>query len=139
MPSPVVVDTNVLFSALLRGASSSFAQRLLGSGHDFYVCESAVAELFKHKERIVEQSRLTEEEVVRFFYTLLRRVTLFKEDLIAPAAREEAWRLCREVDVADTPHVALTLHLDGALWTGDARLKRGLREGAFDRFFEPGP
>ncbi len=136
MPEPVVVDTNVLFSALLR-TTSSFAQQLLASGHDFFVCESVIVELFKHKERIVRLSRLSEEEIVRFFYLLLRRLDLFKEDLIALSAREEAWRLCRDVDEADTPHVALTLHLDGRLWTGDERLKRGLRERGFDRFFEP--
>lgn len=136
MPEPVVVDTNVLFSALLR-TSSSFAQQILASGHDFFVCEAVIVELFRHKERIVQMSRLSEEEVVRFFYLLLRRLDLFKEDLIAPSAREEAWRLCQEVDEADTPHVALTLHLGGRLWTGDERLKRGLRERGFDRFFDP--
>ena len=136
MPDLVVVDTNVLFSALLR-SSSSFAQQILGTGHEFFVCESAIVELFKHKERVVRLSRLPEDEVVRFFHTLLRRVELFKEDLIAPAHRAEAWRLCREVDEADTPHVALTLHLGGRLWTGDERLKRGLRARGLDRFFEP--
>lgn len=192
MLDPVVVDTNILFSALLR-TSSSFAQQILASGHDFFVCESAVVELFRHKERIVTLSQLSEEEVVRFFHTLLRRVDLFKEDLIAPSAREQAWAYCRDVDEADTPHVALeqgsglraplrvprqrrlvgarravpavgraivpghdascpynykgiayeyppsalALHLDGLLWTGDGRRKRGLRRKGFDRFFDP--
>lgn len=44
----------------------------------------------------------------------------------------EARRLCRETDENDTPFVALTLHMDGRLWTVDDELKRG-----FERFFEP--
>lgn len=47
----------------------------------------------------------------------------------------EAHRLCREVDEKDTPYVALTLHLDGRLWTDDDGLKTGLRPRRFDRFF----
>ncbi|MEI7935826.1 MAG: PIN domain-containing protein [Verrucomicrobiota bacterium] len=34
------------------------------------------------------------------------------------------------------PFIALTLHLDGRLWTGDDKLKAGLRAKGFDRFFE---
>jgi len=39
----------------------------------------------------------------------------------------EARRLCHEVDENDNPYLALTLHLDGRLWTDDAELKAGLR------------
>lgn len=35
------------------------------------------------------------------------------------------------------PRVALTLALDGLLWTGDKVLKAGLTERGFDRFFTP--
>lgn len=49
----------------------------------------------------------------------------------------EARRLCRDVDPKDMPFVALTLHLDGRLWTADDELKSGLRLKGFDRFFEP--
>ena len=132
----VVVDTNILFSSLLR-SPSSFAQTIVGSGHSFFVCESTIVELFKHKERIVKLSQLGEDEVVRVFYLLLRHVTVSKEVLIPPDVRQQAYRLCKEVDVGDSPHVALTLHLKGRLWTGDKKLKAGLHEKGFDRFYEP--
>ena len=32
--------------------------------------------------------------------------------------------------------IALTLYLEGRLWTGDGELKAGLRAKGFDRFFE---
>ena len=48
----------------------------------------------------------------------------------------EAYRLCRGIDEKDTPYVALTLHLDGRLWTEDAELKSGLKARGFNRWFE---
>ncbi|MBE2197423.1 MAG: PIN domain-containing protein [Anaerolinea sp.] len=132
---PIVIDTNILFSALLR-SESHFTRTILGSGETFFICESAIVELFKHKERIVQISRLTETEVIRLFYILLRHVTIAKEDLIDPAIRHKAYELCLGIDEADTPHVALALHLNGLLWTGDKTLRQGLEKQGFDRFFD---
>ncbi len=134
----IVVDTNILFSALLKD-ESFFTKAIADSEHSFFICESTIVELFKHKERIVQLSGLSEAAVVRLFYTLLRQVTIVKEELVAKELREEAYQLCAEVDVDDTPHVALTLHLNGLLWTGDRKLKRGLRQRGFEQFFEVGP
>ena len=60
---PVVADTNILFSALL-GRGSRFSETVAASDRRFYAGELVLAELFKHKERIVEHSRLPDEEVV---------------------------------------------------------------------------
>ena len=133
---PVVTDTNILFSALL-GRGSRFSETVSASGHHFYAGELVLAELFKHKERIVEHSRLPEEEIVALYYKLMRKLNLYREDLIAPKHRRRAYELCHDIDETDTPHVALVFELDGELWTGDKKLKEGLREKGFDRFFEP--
>ena len=132
---PVVVDTNILFSALL-GKSGRFTGVLFASGHRFFVGELVFLELFKHKEKIVRLSALPEDDLIELFYRLLRVVELFKEDLIAPEHRRAAYALCHDIDETDTPHVALTLELGGLLWTGDKALKNGLLEKGFSRFFE---
>jgi predicted nucleic acid-binding protein len=41
-----------------------------------------------------------------------------------------------DTNVQDASFIALTLHLDGRIWTGDNELKVGLRAKGFDRFFE---
>ena len=133
---PVVVDTNILFSALLRD-DSTFAQLLLGSNRTFAICESVIVELFEHKEKVVRLSKLDEEQVVRLYYTLVRHLSICKEDLIEPVHREQARGLCADIDPADAPHVALTLQLDGLLWTGDGKLKNGLAKKGFAAFFDP--
>ncbi len=96
-----------------------------------------LTELLKHKERIVEASRLSDDEVVRLFYHLMREVEFFEEDLISSENRRRAYVLCMDIDETDAPHVALTLELDGLLWTGDLKLRRGLEAKGFTRFFDP--
>jgi predicted nucleic acid-binding protein len=102
---PVVVDTNVLFSALLR-KSARFTEVLLTSDQRFLISELVVVELFKHKEKIVRLSRLSDEDVVHLFYELLRELELYKEELVAPANWAKAAELCQDVDLTDAPHVA---------------------------------
>lgn len=135
---PVVVDTNILFSALLR-TRTRFTETLLQSEHSFYVCESVLVELFRRKEKILSLSQLTEDNLAHLYHVLLRRLHLQKEDLISSNHWITAHRLCRDVDEADTPHVALVLELGGLLWTGDKRLREGLQAKGFDRFFAPIP
>lgn len=134
----VVVDTNILFSALLK-ERSGFAEILLTSEARFFVNELVFAEIFRHKEKLMRLSALSEEEVVSLLHTLLRAVELFKEDLVSSENRKAAYELCRVVDETDAPHLAITLELDALLWTGDGTLKKALRARGFDRFFTPGP
>jgi predicted nucleic acid-binding protein len=133
---PIIVDANILFSALLR-KDSPFAEVLLYRDHRFCICESTVVELFRHKERILTFSRLRDTDIAALLHAFLRRLTVEREELIPVACREEAVELCRDVDPADAPYVALTLALDGRLWTGDQKLRRGLTARGFTRFFDP--
>jgi len=91
--------------------------------------------LFTHKEKIIKSSKLSEEDVVRLFYTILKNVAISREELIDESIRFKAFELCRDIDETDSPHVALTLSLNGLLWTGDMKLKNGLKKKGFDLFF----
>ncbi len=133
---PIVVDTNILFSALLR-EPSRFVELIFQTEYDFYICEYVIVELFKHKDRMVKQSKLSEDDLLRLLYRLLKRLNIYPERLIKPEFVTEAQNLCAPIDVNDTVHVALTLALDGYLWTGDRTLMDGLRHQGFDRFFVP--
>lgn len=134
MSKTIIVDTNILFSVLLNG-SSRLAKVLLNSEHHFFTCELACVELFNRKEKIIKSSQLTNDQVIELLHLCLRRVNFFKEDKISKQHWKEAYQLCREIDEDDTLFVALTLELDGLLWTGDKKLITGLRERGFDKFF----
>jgi predicted nucleic acid-binding protein len=132
---PVVVDTNILFSALLR-PDSKFVAALAGARR-FYISEIILTEIFRHKEKILATTRLGEPDLTQAYHVLLTCLELYKEAMIPPACWKQAEELCRDVDPEDKTHVALTLALDGLLWTGDKALKAGLMAKGFDRFFNP--
>ena len=134
--TPIIVDANILFSALLR-KDSPFAEILLYRDHQFCICESTLVELFRHKERIVAFSRLRDTDIAALLHAFLRWLTVEREELIPTACREEAVELCRDVDPGDEPYVALTLAFHGRLWTGDQKLRKGLTARGFTQFFDP--
>jgi predicted nucleic acid-binding protein len=47
-----------------------------------------------------------------------------------------AYRLCSDIDEKAPPFVALTLELEGKLWTRDEVLKQGLTNKNFTDFFD---
>ncbi len=132
---PVIADTNILFSALLK-TRSKFAEILLAAENDFFVCESVPVELFKYKEKIVKASALSEDGIIQLYHIYLKRIHLFKEELIRFEIRQQAYQLCHDIDENDISHVALTLELNGLLWTGDRILKEGLLKRGFTHFFD---
>ena len=133
---PVVVDTNILFSALLRD-DTTFAQVLFQGARDFFICETTLTELFRRKEKLVRRTRMDAEGLGGLYHLLLRQVHLYRESQIPGACWSRATELCAGLDPDDAPQVALTLALDGLLWTGDKALQTGLQAKGFDRFFIP--
>lgn len=89
---PIIVDTNIIFSALLR-EQSQFLQVLLGSEHDLYICELILMELFKHKEKIIRLSQVSENEIIKLYYVLLKRMHVYKEELIKAENWQQAYDL----------------------------------------------
>jgi predicted nucleic acid-binding protein len=136
LPS-VVLDTNILFSALV-GQNSRLRETLLAEpGLNFFSPRFVFVELFKHKERIIAATQLPEEDLLDALNALLTRIHFIDEFTISLGVWLEARRLCLGIDEKDTPFVALTIHLDGKLWTEDDDLKQGLRARGFDRFYKP--
>lgn len=132
----VIVDANIAFKTLAAGRGdlrNPLSPALLLR---FFAPRFLFVELFKHKDRLIHAARLTEEEILQALYTLVSRIEFIKDADVPLGVWLEAQRLCRDVDEKDTPYVALTLHLDGRLWTEDAVLKTGLRARGFDAFFE---
>ena len=133
----VVVDANIAFKTLV-AQRGDLRDRLRSSEQlRFFSPRFLFVELFKHKERLVHATRLNEAELLESLHTLTRRLEFVSETTIRLGTWVEAHRLCQGIDEADIPYVALTLHLDGRLWTEDQALKEGLRSRGFDRLFTP--
>ncbi len=136
-PRCVVVDANIAFRALAAGRGDLRDRLGPGASVGFFTPRFLFVELFKHKERLALAAKVKEEELLQSLHTLVSRMEFVNEANVPLGTWMEAYRLCQGVDEKDTPYVALTIHLDGRLWTQDEELKTGLRARGFDRFFEP--
>lgn len=129
----VVLDTNVLFAALRR--ENSTIRRILerpGVLRPHFL----IVEIFKHKERIAKSSKISADETYELLTNLLSHISFVSESIISVEDMITAYRLCNDVDEKDTPFVALTLSLEGELWTRDEVLKQGLERKGFTQFFK---
>ena len=131
----VIVDTNIMFSILLKDKSKERDVLFLSEDLEFFSCRFAIVELFKHKEKISKFSKLTEDEILTSLYRLLKIINFYNEDLISREVFKKAYELCSGIDEKDTLFVALTLEINGYLWTGDKKLKEELISKGFYKFW----
>ena len=132
----IIVDTTILFSAMLSNGSH-LRQTLFQQDLEFFAPNYIFLELFRHKEKLLKLSKQSEAEIYLFLNYLLERIKFISPDLVSTQNYFLAYELCKEVDEADTPFVALSLELNVALWTGDKKLKNGLQVKGFQNFFVP--
>jgi len=75
----------------------------------FFTPNFLMVEIFKHKERILQKSKIGEDEVYEILYKTLHKINFVNEETISLGNFIEAYRLCVNIDENDTPFVALTL------------------------------
>ncbi len=131
----IVVDTNIIFSSLLRN-NHPFLEHILLSDFSFYSINDIFIEIYKYKEKIRNNSKLSEEDIIEVLNKIFGEIVLFNIDFISIKNRKSAYDMCKNIDVKDTPFVGLTLELDALLWTGDKKLIDGLSRLGFDRFYK---
>jgi predicted nucleic acid-binding protein len=134
MGMAIVVDTNIIFSMLLK-RTSRLREEFFEQSDEFYSPNFVMVEMFKHKERLLKRSELPETEMYELLHTILEKVRFINEYTITKRNKLKAYRMCQGVDENDTPIVALVLELNARLWTNDKQLKRGLRKQGFKKFF----
>lgn len=131
----VVIDTNLLFSALIPKASK-IREILFESNLKFYSPNILISEIYKHKDKLIKHSKLTESEFYLYFNGIIELIKFIPTDFIGLESRQKAYDLCHDVDIKDTPFLALSIELAIPLWTGDKKLKEGLRKKGFQNFYE---
>jgi predicted nucleic acid-binding protein len=128
----IVVDTNIVFSALLN-SSSPIGKILIGSrGHlQFYSCEFLREELLKHNQKLLKLTGLTSIELEELQYLVTKNITFLHQRMIPTKIMTESEILLDKIDIADAPFVALSKHLKAKLWTGDKILLNGLKRNKY--------
>ena len=123
----IVVDTNIVFSALLNTDSRIGQILITGKNHfDFFAPAYVRYEILKHKNKIKSIGRLTDDEFLETYSLIIRNITILNHSIIPSIVYKNAEALCRDIDVDDTIFVAVSEFVSGVLWTGDIKLINGL-------------
>jgi predicted nucleic acid-binding protein len=131
----IVVDTNIVFSAILN-SNSKIGRVLLQpkSRFNFYSTDQLLQEIDQHKEKIKTISKYSDSEIDRIITLITSRIRFINVRLISKEAYELAESLTKNVDIDDTEFVALTQHISGKLWSGDKELQNGLKKLGWGKF-----
>jgi len=129
----IIVDTNIVFSALLN-TNSRIGQILInGKAYfDFYSPEYVRFEIFQHKAKIKSIGKLSDDEFIETYSLILRNITILNHSLIPSEIYRSAELLCQDIDIDDTIFVAVSDFVKGTLWTGDMKLLNGLKNKGYE-------
>lgn len=128
----IVVDTNIVFSALLN-TNSRIGKLLLNSRNyfEFYSCKYLQKEIQRHLTKIRKYSKLNDEELYELINLIESRIFFIDEELVPATVIVKAKELVTDVDFDDFAFVAIANYLNGLLWTGDKILTVKLREKGY--------
>jgi len=130
----IIVDTNIVFSALLN--SNSRIGRILLDSRDkfqFYSCKYLQKEIHRHIEKNRNYSGLNNDNLSELIALIESRIFFMEEELLPATIITEAKEWVTDIDFDDFAFVAMANHLDAWLWTGDKKLLVGMRKKGFYR------
>jgi predicted nucleic acid-binding protein len=128
----IVVDTNIVFSALLN--SNSFISKLLICSDDsfeFYSSNILKNEILRHWDKILKYTKLNEDQVLVSLETIYSKIRFIEKDLIPKELKFKALNYSINIDIDDTEFIEVSLFLNAKLWTGDKALYEGLKAKEF--------
>ena len=131
----VVVDTNIVFSAILN-SQSWIGQILLYSDKSvkFYSPRFLQLEIQNHFQKIKSHTKLPDSEIHELLDSLYTKIHFISDELIPKQTLLIADELTRDIDFDDVMFVALAIHFNCKLWTGDKALISGLKQKGFKKF-----
>lgn len=128
----IIVDTNIVFSAILN-SNSKIGKILLNSKEhfQFYTCDYLKTEIKRYQSKLLKFTKLSEDELEELQELVTHKITFINEGLLPHELLLKTEILLKSIDPNDTPFVALATHLEGKLWTGDMQLYNGLKAKRF--------
>lgn len=133
----IVVDTNIVFSAMLNPSSAIGKIIIFGQKHHqlhFFAPQLLKEEVKRHRSKIIEASQYINDAIFEDIRDeVFRCVNFISEEQIPFDFWHEAIPFVRDTDMDDIAFVTLAEYLDARLWTGDKRLTTGLEKTGFKR------
>ena len=128
----IIVDTNIVFSAILN-SNSRIGKILLNSKEhfQFFTFNYLRTEIQRHTNKLLKLTKLNDVQLSELKELITQHITFIDERLIPQDLLIKTETQLKAIDPADTVFVALTKHLEGKLWTGDLQLYNGLKAKRF--------
>ena len=117
----IVIDSNVLFSALIKDA---LTRRLILEYEDEFLFPQYIfEEMQKHKKRLLKKSKMNEEEFSELLDIILRKVIIIPTEHLK-TKEKEAKDLAQDIDPDDALFFATALTHNAIIWSDDKALKK---------------
>ena len=121
----IVVDVNVVLSALIR--NSSTRKLIFETKHELYFPEHSLHKLRKYQNHVIGKAGLNERDYARLLAILFRNLKVIQTEEI-----KENWGKAKEImehiDKEDVVFIAAALSLDNsAIWSEDKDFERQTR------------
>lgn len=128
----IVIDTNILFSALLN-INSNIGNLILNGSQffEFYSINFMLFEINKHYDKLLKLTKLQKTELDELMKILIGKIHFYDDSTIPIECREKAFYLVKDIDLNDLYFVALSEHINAKLWTGDRKLIDGLQANKY--------
>lgn len=124
----LVVDSNIIFSALIK--KSTTRNIILSDVFEPHAPEYIFSEITKHKELLLRKSKLNEGDFDALLLVLQKHIRLVpKEKYNENMALAED--ILKDIDITDSPFLALALALNCKIWSNDGHFKQQNKVGVY--------
>lgn len=118
----LVIDANIILSALIK--DSATRRILIGSAIEFFAPDYLIEEVEKHIPLVSKKNSLSDEENKKILNILYSYITIVGIEFYQENV-SEALKMMTDIDIKDTPYVALALSFDNdGIWSEDKRLSK---------------
>ena len=121
----IVIDSNVLFSALIKDSAT---RKIILEYDEFFLFPSYIFdEMEKHKEELLQKSRISIEDFEKLLQLILKRVLIVAPEVLK-THKEDAIEIIKDIDLNDALFIACALaYPESVIWSDDKKMKQQKR------------
>ncbi len=102
----IIIDSNVLFSALIRDAKT---RSIILEYGDFFLFPSYIfEEMHEHIDELYTKTKLSKDDFKKLLHLILRKVVIVPNDVLEPY-KDKSVEIIKDIDIDDAPFIACSL------------------------------